>query len=142
MILLRLLSAALGAIVLVAAPIVLFAGTGAAFSEGAQALAFSVALGMVAASFFFIAFAGRKMKKSPALRAAGAGLLAIPFIASSTIVWRGGDVAALWASGIVLCFTILLFVVFVVQPVSPNKRRPMRQREPAEPRLMPMVRVQ
>jgi hypothetical protein len=142
MIVLRFLSAALGTMVLVAAPIILFSGTGAEFSEGGQAFAFVIALALVAASFFFIGIAGRSMMKSPLLRAIGAGLLAVPFIASSMMVWRGGDVAELWASGTMLCFTILLFVVFVVQPASPNQRRPMRQREPVEPRLMPVVGVQ
>jgi hypothetical protein len=135
MILLRFLSAALGTMVLVAAPIVLFSGTGAAFAEGGQAFAFVVALLLVAASFFFIGVAGRKMKKSPSLRAIGAGLLAVPFSASSMIVWRGDDAAELWAGGTMLCFTILLFVAFVVQPASPHQRRPMRKREPVEPRL-------
>lgn len=142
MILLRLLSAALGTMVLVAAPIVLFAGTGAAFSDVSQAFAFCVGLTLVAASFFFIAIAGRNMKKSPLLRGIGGALLAIPVAASSMMVWRGGDAAALWASGTMLCFTLLLFMVFVIRPTSGHKRRPMRQREPLEPRLIPMVRVQ
>lgn len=142
MILLRLLSAALGTMVLVAAPSALFSGSGAAFSEGWQAFAFLISLALVSASFFFIGFAGRKMKKSPRLRAIGAALLAIPFIGSSMMIWRGGDEAALWVSGTMLCFTILLFVVFVVPEAGLQRRRPMRKREPVEPRLMPMVRVQ
>jgi amino acid transporter len=142
MILLRLLSAALGTMVLVAAPIVLFSDTDAAFSDGWQAFAFVIALALVAASFFFIGFAGREMKKSPLLRTIGAGSLAIPFIGCSMMIWRGGGVATLWASGIMLCFTMLLFVVFVVPAAGLQKRRPMREREPVEPRLMPMVRVQ
>jgi peptidoglycan/LPS O-acetylase OafA/YrhL len=142
MILLRFLSAALGAMVLVAAPFVLFAGTGAVFADAWQAFASVVALVLVAGSFFFVGFAGREMKKSPLLRAIGAGSLAIPFIAGCMIIWRGGDVASLWASGTMLCFTILLFVVFVVPGAGLHKRRQMREREPVEPRLMPMVRVQ
>jgi peptidoglycan/LPS O-acetylase OafA/YrhL len=142
MILLRFLSAALGAMVLVAAPFVLFAGTGAVFADAWQAFASVLALALVAGSFFFVGFAGREMKKSPLLRAIGAGSLAIPFIAACMIIWRGGDVASLWASGTMLCFTILLFVVFVVPDAGLQKRRQMREREPVEPRLMPMVRVQ
>jgi amino acid transporter len=142
MILLRFLSAALGTMVLVAAPIVLFSDSDAAFSDSWQAFAFVVALALVAASFFFISFAGRRMKKSPLLRKIGSGSLAIPFIGSSMMIWRGGDAASLWASGIMLCFTMLLFVVFVVPSAGLQKRRPMREREPVEPRLMPIVRVQ
>jgi hypothetical protein len=142
MILLRFLSAALGVIVLIGPPMMLFADSRPDFFASSTAIAFCLGLVIVAAAFFFVALAGNQMKNSAFLRTIGASLLAIPFVGSGVMMWRGNDAIQLWSSGLVLCFTILLFVVFVVPGARPRKHRPMRKREPAEPNLIPLRRVQ
>jgi hypothetical protein len=82
------------------------------------------------------------MKTSSLLRKIFAGLLAIPLIGSSIMLWQAGDAAELWSSGIVLGLCLLLLAMFMLPAGRPGPHRRMRQREAAEPSLMPRVRMQ
>jgi len=141
MILLRLLSILAGGLILVVPPLFLFAGTsGPEFFDARTVLAALAGLALVSFTFFFIGFAGDRMRKSAPLRTLGGVLLALPFAGSAAVLLRGTEVAMLWLSGLLLCVTVVLFVVFVFPASSSRKHRPMRRREPREPKLLPFVR--
>jgi hypothetical protein len=139
MIVLRLLSLLVGGMVLLAPPMV-FADAGRAGVPGLVALAGSAGLALVAVSFFFIAFAGNRMRKSAGLRVAGGVLLAIPVIAGAVMLWNGQQAELLCASGVLLALSIVLFVSFVFPATSQSKHRPMRKRDAIEPTLRPLAR--
>jgi peptidoglycan/LPS O-acetylase OafA/YrhL len=128
MILLRFLALLAGGLLLVAAPIALFSNDSSI--DGWAALATLIGLALVAGTFFFVAIAGGRMKKSPQLRRTGALLLALPFAVSVTVLWRGGDEVEMWASALLFCFNALLFLSFVFPLDGTHKQRPMRRREP------------
>lgn len=78
--------------------------------------------------------------KTSSLRKIFAGLLTVPLIGSSIMLWQAGDASELWGSGSVLCLSLLLLALFML-PARPGARR-MRQREAVEPTMMPRVRMQ
>jgi ABC-type multidrug transport system permease subunit len=130
MILLRFLSILAGCLVMMAPPVLLSEGSGGPrFFDGRTVLVMMAALAVVSASFFYIGFAAKKMRKSATLRAIGALLLAVPFAGSTALLWRGGQPTELWGAGLLFCFTTLLFVAFVFPAGQRHKHRPMRRRE-------------
>jgi hypothetical protein len=129
MILLRLLSFVAGGLVMVVPPMYLSGGTGGPVFDGPTAIAAMAGLALVASSYFFIGFAGDRMRKSPLLRFVGALLLAVPCAAAGAVLWHGGEEPLLWLSALLFCCTAVLFVTFVVPVERPHKQRPMRRRE-------------
>jgi Ca2+/Na+ antiporter len=141
MILLRFLSMIVGALVLLVPPYFLFPdGPRHGAESGWTVLAGCAGLALVASSFFFIGIAGYHMKRSALLRAVAAVLLTVTFIAMAAVVWRNDVPDMWWMNGLVLCFTAVLFIVFVYPASRQRKHRPMRARELAEPHLAPLAR--
>jgi hypothetical protein len=138
MILLRLLSILAGGLILIVPPLFLFGGTsGPEYFDGKTVVAALAGLTLVAFTFFFIGFAGDRMRKSAPLRTLGGLLLAVPFAGSAAMLLRAAQVELLWLSGLLLCVTVVLFVAFVFPASGSRKHRPMRRREPREPKLLP-----
>jgi hypothetical protein len=95
-----------------------------------------VGLALVAGSFLYIAALGDRMRRSRSARTLGGLLLLIPALAGIAILATRTDPTLLWGSGLLLSFTVVLFVSFVY-PAKPERRqRPMRRRERAEPALI------
>jgi hypothetical protein len=130
MILLRLLSILAGCLVMMSPALFMSGGSsGPASFDGGTVIGAITGLALVSAAFFFVGFAGRKMKKSAHLRATAAALLAVPFLASMVILWRGGQDAELWAAALLCGVSAVLFVAFVFPAQHARKHRPMRRRE-------------
>ena len=128
MIFLRLLALLAGGLVLILPPALLSnAGqTGMPAWIVAGGLA---GLALVALSFLYIAVLGKRMRRSPHTRMLGGLLLLIPATAGIIVLATRTNAELLWASGILVSFTVLLFISFVY-PAAPDRRqRPMRERE-------------
>jgi hypothetical protein len=125
MILLRFLSILAGGLVLVAPALFMSAGT-----DGRTVFGAFAGLALVAGTFFFVGLAGSKIRKSARLRAAAAALLAVPFLGSVGILWRGAQLSTLFASALLCSFVAVLFITFVFPAQHARKHRPMRRREP------------
>ena len=80
--------------------------------------------------------------KTSSVRKIFAGLLAVPLVGSAVMLWQAGDAAELWSSGTVLCLSLLLYAMFLLPAARPASSRRMRRREPAEPTMLPRVRMQ
>jgi len=135
MILLRFLSMLAGALVLVAPPLFIFSGSAPTYFDGRTVLIMMLGLTLVAGSFFFIGFAGGRMKKSARVRSIGALLLAAPFTASVAVLWRTTKPELLWLAGLLLCFTVMLFLSVLFPAAGGRRQRSMRAREPQLGRL-------
>jgi hypothetical protein len=130
MIQLRLLSILGGFLVLLAPTLLLWQGGGKPLSlDGTSVIGAMFALVVVAASFFYIGVYAREMRRSARLRVLGGVLLVAPFAASIAVLWRSSDDLELWASGLLFCFTAVLFLAFVFPASQSRKHRPMRSRE-------------
>jgi CHASE2 domain-containing sensor protein len=125
MILLRFLSFLAGALVLVSPALFMSGG-----SDGRTVFGTFAGLALVAAAFVFVGVAGRKIRKSPRLRAITGALLAVPFMGGMGIMWRGAQFSTLWASALLCSFVAVLFITFVFPAQHARKHRPMRRREP------------
>jgi hypothetical protein len=130
MFLFRFLSFLAGILVFVVPPLFLFENsTGPQFFDGRTVLATMAALGLVALSFFYIGFAGDKMRKSLRLRWVGGVLLCVPSLGGAVTLCRGGEDEVLWMSALMFGFSVLLFVNFVYPATHMRRQRPMRRRE-------------
>jgi peptidoglycan/LPS O-acetylase OafA/YrhL len=130
MILLRLLSILAGCLVMVAPALFMSgASAGPAFFDGRTVLGAMTGLTVVAAAFFFVGFAGQKMRKSAGLRAAAALLLAVPFLVGVAVLWLGGHDSELWSGALLCSITAVLFVALVFPAQHSRKHRPLRRRE-------------
>lgn len=137
MLLLRLACLLAGFLVLVAPPVVLYP-TGAASGELAPAAGLLMAVLLAAASFFFIAIAGHHIRRSPELRRLAAMLQCAPFLVALVALWLAATPAALWMSGLLLGFTLVVAAVLaypLLQGPSPRRQRARdvrhaRRREP------------
>jgi hypothetical protein len=130
MILLRCLSILAGCLVMMSPTLFMSGGSsGPAFFDGRTVFGIITGLALVSAAFFFVGFAGRKMRKSARLRGIAGALLAVPFLAGMAVLWRGGGEATLWASAALCIFTTVLFIAFVFPAQHARKHRPMRRRE-------------
>ena len=135
MIVLRLLALCAGGLVFILPPLVA--------AQSAQpelpawiAVGGLAGLALVSLSFLYIAALGNRMRRSSHARTLGGLLLMIPATVGVTTLFTRTDAALLWGSGILLSFTMLLFLSFVY-PAAPDRRqRPMRRRERTEPALV------
>jgi hypothetical protein len=134
MIVLRLLALAAGGLVLIVPPL-LAAGTRRPDLPVWVAVGGLAGLALIALSFLYVAALGDRMRRSAQARTLGGLLLMIPAVASIAMLATRSDIPLLWGSGVLLSFTVLLFLSFVY-PAAPDRRqRPMRQRERTEPVL-------
>jgi hypothetical protein len=120
MIFLRLACLIAGILVLVAPPAVL---------DVPRSPALLAALLLAAASFFIIGMTGHQIKRSPALGRLCAVLLLAPFLASAATLWRSAEPLAMWMSGALLCFTMLLSLVLGWLLLREPSARRVRARE-------------
>jgi hypothetical protein len=127
MIALRLLSVLAGFLVLIV-PAVVLADAGLAGMSATKAAAALLGMALVSASFVYIGAAGDRMRRSARARMLGALLLAVPIAGSLGLLATRHDVAVLWCSGVVLTFSLVLFLGFVFPSVE-RRQRPMRRRE-------------
>lgn len=132
MIALRLLSLLAGGLVLIVPPILVFGNIGGNVSGGVAVGALAC-LGLIALAFVYVGVNGKRMRRGGQARTIGAGLLAIPALASLAMLAIRTDEGTLWASGALLIFTMMLFAGFVYPAKAGRRQRPMRERERQEP---------
>ncbi|GAA0420213.1 hypothetical protein ACFOY5_22800 [Massilia aurea] len=111
MTILRLLCFAAGMLVLVAPAIVLPAGAMTPHAGKAAATLACLVLG--ACAFFVTGMAGHLLRRSALLRALAALLLAVPLAFCAALLWRGAAPAFMWTAGVLLGFTLTLYLTFV-----------------------------
>lgn len=118
MTILRLLCFAAGMLVLVAPAIVLPAGAMTPHAGKAAATLACLVLG--ACAFFVIGMAGHLLRRSGLLRALAALLLAVPLAFCAALLWRGAALlwrgaapAFMWTAGVLLGFTLTLYLTLV-----------------------------
>ena len=131
MIFLRLACLLAGLLVLVAPPALLFPN-GAALPEMSRSGGLVVALLLSASSFFFICMVGHRIKRSPGLARTCALLLAVPCLAGLAMLWRSAEPMAIWMSGALLCFTLVIALVLafqLLQEPSPSRVRAREKRQ-------------
>jgi hypothetical protein len=91
-------------------------------------------------SFLYIAALGDRMRRPGNVRTVGALLLLVPAAAGIAMLATRNDPALLWGAGILLSFTVLLYLSFVFQGTQDRRQRPMRLRERSEPMLVVVQR--
>jgi hypothetical protein len=139
MIFLRMLALLAGSLVLILPPLVM---AQTSQPELPPLLAFGglAGLGLVAMSFLYIAALGDRMRRPGNVRTVGALLLLVPAAAGIAMLATRNDPALLWGAGILLSFTVLLYLSFVFQGTQDRRQRPMRLRERSEPMLVVVQR--
>jgi hypothetical protein len=135
MIFLRLLALLAGGLVLILPPIVA-AGNSHPSLPAWVAVGGLAGLALVALSFLYIAALGGRMRRSKHTRMLGGLLLLIPAAGGITVLATRTDPALLWSSGLLVTFTMLLFISFVYPASGDRRQRPMRRRERNEPALV------
>jgi len=126
----RLLSLLVGSLVLVLPPMLMPMGGDMPL---ATVIAGMLGIILVASTFFYVGAAGRKMRRGGQARMLGAGLLLLPAMAALATIATRKDEALLWGSAVLLVFTIVLLLHFVIMPTLDPRQRPMRERERQEP---------
>jgi hypothetical protein len=111
MIVLRLIALLAAGMVLILPPLVAADASHAAM-PGWIAVGGLAGLALVALSFFYIAALGDRMRRSGHARALGGLLLLIPAAAGIVVLATRTDIPLLWGSGLLLSFTVMLFVSF------------------------------
>ncbi|VXB49960.1 hypothetical protein [Massilia sp. 9I] len=137
MIFLRLACLVAGLLVLVAPPAVLVP-RGADLPELSRSAFLLTAMLLAASSFFFIGMTGHRIKRSPALARLCAMLLVLPFLAGMATLWRSAEPIALWMSGALLCFTMIISLVMaflLLGEPSPSRVRAREKRQHRAPVL-------
>ena len=122
MMLLRLLSLAAGALVLVA-PAILFPSGTMVPDAGKAGLALACVV-LAATGFFVVGMAGRRLRRSPPLRTLAALLLAVPLVASLILLANGGSPVLLTMAGATLGLSMVLYPTMVLRFRSGSLRRP------------------
>jgi hypothetical protein len=140
MIFLRLIALFAAALVLIVPPIAASA-TLRGGMPGSMAAAGMAGMALVASSFLYLALMGDRMRRPGPARTIGALLLLLPAAAGAAMLATRTDIALLWGSGVLLSFTVMLFVSFVFPATSDHRHRPMRQHERREPALMLVQRT-
>ncbi|NNG24587.1 hypothetical protein [Telluria aromaticivorans] len=138
MIFLRLACLVAGIAVLVAPPAMLFPN-GAVAPNLAGALAMPLMLLLAASAFFFITFAGHRIKRSPSLRRLCVMLLAAPFLTGVVTLWLGMDPNTLWMSGLLLSFTLVTGLALVYPMLQGPSAGRMRARDGRRSRREPVL---
>jgi len=134
MIFLRLACLLAGILVLVAPPVVLFPkGAGAADLLGSTALL--GALLLAASSFFFIGMTGHRIRRSPAWRRVCATVLLVPFLAGAATLWGSAEPTALWLSGALLGFTLIVSLALLLLLMQEPSAGRVRARERRHARM-------
>ena len=135
MIFFRLACLVAGLLVLVAPPAMLFP-KGADLSELSRSTVMLTAMLLAASSFFFIGMTGHRITRSPALARLCAMLLVLAFLAGLATLWRSAEPLALWMSGALLCFTLMVSLVLaflLLQDPSPSRVRAREKRQHRPP---------
>jgi MFS family permease len=135
MIVMRLIALLAAGLVLIVPPL-LAADASQTGMPGWIAVGGLAGLALVALSFLYIAVLGDRMRRSAHARMLGGLLLLIPAAACIAVLATRTDDALLWGSGLLLSFTVMLFVSFVYPAVPERRQRPMRRRERTEPSLI------
>ncbi len=128
MLYLRLACLLAGFLVLLAPPAMMYP-TGASSNELVPAAGMLTALMLAAASFFHIALTGHRIRHSPALRRLCAMLLCAPFLAGAAALWRSATPSALWMSGLLLGFTLIVSAILTSPLLNGPSPRRIRARE-------------
>lgn len=134
MIFLRLACLMAGILVLVAPPVVLFPN-GASAPELSRSAALLAAMLLAASGFFFIGIAGHRIKRSPALGRTSALMLLVTFVAGAATLWGSAEPTALWLSGALLGFTLIVSLALTLQMLQEPSASRMRAREGRQSRL-------
>lgn len=134
MIFLRLACLMAGILVLVAPPVVLFP-KGASAPGVAHSAALLAAMLLAASGFFFIGMAGHRIKRSPALGRASAAALLLTFVAGSAVLWGSAEPTALWLSGALLGFTLIVSLALALLMLQEPSAGRVRAREGRQSRL-------
>ncbi|MCC2971381.1 hypothetical protein [Massilia sp. IC2-476] len=137
MIFLRLACLAAGILVLVAPPAMLFP-KGAGLFELSRSVTLLAALLLAASSFFIVGMTIHRIKRSPALGRLCALLLGAAFVAGMATMWHSAEPLALWMSGALLCFTLMVALVLaflLLQEPSPSRVRAREKRQHRPPVL-------
>ena len=127
MIALRLLSTLAGFLVLIV-PAALLADTGMSGLNGIAATTALLGMALASGIFIYIGMTGNRMRRNARARMLGTALLTVPIAGSLGLMATRHDDAVIWASGVLLGFSLMLFMSFVF-PVTERRQRPMRRRE-------------
>lgn len=134
MIFLRLACLMAGILVLVAPPVVLFPN-GASAPELSRSAALLAAMLLAASGFFFIGMAGHRIKRSPALSRVSAAALLLTFVIGAAILWVSAEPTALWLSGALLGFTLIVAIALTLLMLQEPSASRVRAREGRQSRL-------
>ncbi|KFC71954.1 MULTISPECIES: hypothetical protein [unclassified Massilia] len=134
MIFLRLACLMAGILVLVAPPVVLFPN-GASAPEVSRSAALLAAMLLAASGFFFIGMTGHRIKRSPALGRMSAAALLLTFVAGSAILWDSAEPTAMWLSGALLGFTLIVSLALTLLMLQGPSAGRVRAREGRQSRL-------
>lgn len=134
MIFLRLACLLAGVLVLVTPPVVLFPN-GASAPELTRSAALLAAMLLAASSFFFIGMTGHRIKRSPALGRMVALVLLVTFVAGSAILWRSAEPTAMWLSGALVGFTLIVSLALTLLMLQEPSASRVRAREGRQSRL-------
>lgn len=134
MIFLRLACLLAGILVLVTPPVVLFPNGAGAAELSRSAVLLAVML-LAASSFFFISMTGHRIKRSPALRRQCTVVLLAPFVAGAATLWGSVEPTALWLSGALLSFTLIVSLALVRSMVQEPSAGRVRAREGRQTRM-------
>lgn len=127
LILLRLLSVAIGFSMLVVPPMLVASnGVVRPGSERAVMLLASMAVGSL--GFFLIGLSGNQMDRSPWLRRVAAGLLAIPLVLGALWVWISNSPVIVLAACGLLVVSVLLGLTLVYPVIPIERHRPFHLR--------------
>ena len=134
MIFLRLACLMAGILVLVAPPVVLFPN-GASAPGLSRSAALLAAMLLAASGFFFIGMAGHRIKRSPALGRTSALMLLVTFVAGAATLWGSAEPTALWLSGALLGFTLIVSLALTLLMLQEPSAGRVRAREGRQSRL-------
>lgn len=134
MIFLRLLSFLIGIGIPMALPLVL-SDVSTRGMPGWPVLGGLFGMCLISGSFLYIALLASRMRRSVILRILGGLLLLLPMAASLAVLLTRTQEEMLWAGGLLLAASVLMFISFVFPGIPEGRQRPMRKRERQEPAL-------
>jgi hypothetical protein len=128
---LRLLALLAGPVALLAPPIML-SDAGTRDWSGPAVAAGVLGTAAVSATFIYVGVVGERMLRKEPQRLVGGLLLLIPMICGLILLASRKEAAQMIAGGIVLGFSLLLFLSFVFPAMEPRSR-PLRRRDRQDP---------